>query len=62
MVIQHLKKHTLEIVYSNVFCLFFRDVKVKAGEWFFEERAKKYPGEGNYRMVYGLFQQCVVLT
>lgn len=47
MVIKHLKKCTLENVDSNVFCLFFRDMKVKAGEWFFEERAKKYPGEGN---------------
>lgn len=47
MVIKQLKKHILENVGSNVFCLFFRDVKVKTGEWFFEERAKKYPGEGN---------------
>ncbi|KAJ7409628.1 hypothetical protein WISP_113138 [Willisornis vidua] len=28
-----------------------RDVKVKAGEWFFEERAKKYPGEGRHETV-----------
>ncbi|NWV14646.1 SYTL3 protein, partial [Ptilonorhynchus violaceus] len=27
------------------------DVKVKAGEWFFEERAKKYPGEGRHETV-----------
>lgn len=39
--------HFLENDDSNVFFLFFRDVKVKAGEWFFEERAKKYPNEGN---------------
>uniref|UniRef100_A0A8C0AWT4 Synaptotagmin like 3 n=1 Tax=Buteo japonicus TaxID=224669 RepID=A0A8C0AWT4_9AVES len=26
-------------------CYAHGDVKVKAGEWFFEERAKKYPGE-----------------
>ncbi|OXB57728.1 hypothetical protein ASZ78_014854 [Callipepla squamata] len=25
-----------------------RDVKVKAGDWFFEERAKKYPDEGRH--------------
>lgn len=30
------------------FSCVFRDVKVKAGEWFFEERAKKYPDEGNH--------------
>ncbi|KAF4801263.1 synaptotagmin like 3 [Turdus rufiventris] len=28
-----------------------RDMKVKAGEWFFEERAKKYPGEGRHETV-----------
>uniref|UniRef100_A0A8C8EEK7 Synaptotagmin like 3 n=1 Tax=Otus sunia TaxID=257818 RepID=A0A8C8EEK7_9STRI len=28
-------------------CYAHGDVKVKAGEWFFEERAKKYPGEAN---------------
>ncbi|NXU57720.1 SYTL3 protein, partial [Turnix velox] len=28
-------------------CYAHRDIKVKAGEWFFAERAKKYPGEGN---------------
>lgn len=38
----------MHFVHSNIFCLFFRDVKVKAGEWFFEERAKKYPDEGNH--------------
>ncbi|XP_062428414.1 synaptotagmin-like protein 3 isoform X2 [Rhea pennata] len=27
------------------------DVKVKAGEWFFEERAKKYPNEGRHETV-----------
>uniref|UniRef100_A0A8C5X2K7 Synaptotagmin like 3 n=1 Tax=Malurus cyaneus samueli TaxID=2593467 RepID=A0A8C5X2K7_9PASS len=27
-------------------CFAHGDVKVKAGEWFFEERAKKYPGGG----------------
>lgn len=26
-------------------------MKVKAGEWFFEERAKKYPGEGRHETV-----------
>ncbi|OXB83720.1 UNVERIFIED_CONTAM: hypothetical protein H355_013075 [Colinus virginianus] len=40
--------HFLENADSNVFCLFSRDVKVKAGEWFFEERAKKYPDEGRH--------------
>ncbi|XP_037987452.1 synaptotagmin-like protein 3 isoform X5 [Motacilla alba alba] len=29
-------------------CYAHGDVKVKAGEWFFEERAKKYPGEGRH--------------
>uniref|UniRef100_A0A8C5TDG0 Synaptotagmin like 3 n=1 Tax=Malurus cyaneus samueli TaxID=2593467 RepID=A0A8C5TDG0_9PASS len=29
-------------------CFAHGDVKVKAGEWFFEERAKKYPGGGNH--------------
>uniref|UniRef100_A0A663M8H4 Synaptotagmin like 3 n=1 Tax=Athene cunicularia TaxID=194338 RepID=A0A663M8H4_ATHCN len=29
-------------------CYAHGDVKVKAGEWFFEERAKKYPDEGNH--------------
>lgn len=47
VVTEHLKKYTCKHFDSNIFCLFFRDVKVKAGEWFFEERAKKYPGEGN---------------
>ncbi|NXI34625.1 SYTL3 protein, partial [Galbula dea] len=32
-------------------CYAHGDVKVKAGEWFFEERAKKYPGEGRYETV-----------
>ncbi|NXN94316.1 SYTL3 protein, partial [Rhinopomastus cyanomelas] len=27
------------------------DVKIKAGEWFFEERAKKYPHEGRHETV-----------
>lgn len=47
VVTEHLKKCTCKHFDSNIFWLFFRDVKVKAGEWFFEERAKKYPGEGN---------------
>uniref|UniRef100_A0A8C8SHJ3 Synaptotagmin like 3 n=1 Tax=Pelusios castaneus TaxID=367368 RepID=A0A8C8SHJ3_9SAUR len=29
-------------------CYAHGDVKVKTGEWFFEERAKKFPAEGNY--------------
>ncbi|XP_048793166.1 synaptotagmin-like protein 3 isoform X1 [Lagopus muta] len=29
-------------------CYAHGDVKVKAGEWFFEERAKKYPDEGRH--------------
>ncbi|XP_041872293.1 synaptotagmin-like protein 3 isoform X1 [Corvus kubaryi] len=32
-------------------CYAYGDVKVKAGEWFFEERAKKYPGEGRHETV-----------
>ncbi|XP_071290623.1 synaptotagmin-like protein 3 isoform X1 [Agelaius tricolor] len=32
-------------------CYAHGDVKVKAGEWFFEERAKKYPGEGRRETV-----------
>ncbi|XP_035755679.1 synaptotagmin-like protein 3 isoform X2 [Egretta garzetta] len=32
-------------------CYAHGDVKVKAGEWFFEERAKKYPGEGRHETV-----------
>ncbi|XP_009899679.1 synaptotagmin-like protein 3 [Dryobates pubescens] len=32
-------------------CYAHGDVKIKAGEWFFEERAKKYPGEGNHETV-----------
>ncbi|XP_065689755.2 synaptotagmin-like protein 3 [Patagioenas fasciata] len=32
-------------------CYAHGDVKVKTGEWFFEERAKKYPGEGRYETV-----------
>ncbi|NXB40459.1 SYTL3 protein, partial [Eulacestoma nigropectus] len=32
-------------------CYAHGDVKVKAGEWFFEERAKKYPGEGRHATV-----------
>ncbi|NXO87116.1 SYTL3 protein, partial [Sitta europaea] len=32
-------------------CYAHGDVKVKAGEWFFEERAKKYPGEGKHKTV-----------
>ncbi|NXP16025.1 SYTL3 protein, partial [Thinocorus orbignyianus] len=32
-------------------CYAHRDLKVKAGEWFFEERAKKYPGEGRHETV-----------
>ncbi|XP_063164043.1 synaptotagmin-like protein 3 [Candoia aspera] len=29
-------------------CYAFEDLKVKTGEWFFEERAKKFPAEGRY--------------
>ncbi|NXW48895.1 SYTL3 protein, partial [Nyctiprogne leucopyga] len=32
-------------------CCAHGDVKLKAGEWFFEERAKKYPGEGRHETV-----------
>ncbi|NWH75106.1 SYTL3 protein, partial [Piaya cayana] len=32
-------------------CYAHGDVKVKAGEWFYEERAKKYPGEGRHETV-----------
>ncbi|NXW03282.1 SYTL3 protein, partial [Fregetta grallaria] len=32
-------------------CYAHGDMKVKAGEWFFEERAKKYPGEGRHETV-----------
>ncbi|KAM6137990.1 synaptotagmin-like protein 3 [Phoenicopterus ruber ruber] len=32
-------------------CYAHGDVKVKAGEWFFEERAKKYPDEGRHETV-----------
>ncbi|NXA69418.1 SYTL3 protein, partial [Mohoua ochrocephala] len=32
-------------------CYAHGDMKVKAGEWFFEERAKKYPGEGRRETV-----------
>ncbi|NXG58325.1 SYTL3 protein, partial [Hemiprocne comata] len=32
-------------------CYAHGDVKVKAGEWFFEERAKKYPGEDRHETV-----------
>ncbi|NXF89181.1 SYTL3 protein, partial [Eubucco bourcierii] len=32
-------------------CYAHGDVKIKAGEWFFKERAKKYPGEGNHETV-----------
>ncbi|NXT02072.1 SYTL3 protein, partial [Jacana jacana] len=32
-------------------CYAHGEVKVKAGEWFFEERAKKYPGEGRHETV-----------
>ncbi|XP_064025170.1 synaptotagmin-like protein 3 isoform X2 [Pogoniulus pusillus] len=32
-------------------CYAHGDVKTKAGEWFFEERAKKYPGEDNHETV-----------
>ncbi|NXX42755.1 SYTL3 protein, partial [Tricholaema leucomelas] len=32
-------------------CYAHGDVKIKAGEWFFEERAKKYPGEDNHETV-----------
>ncbi|XP_068007162.1 synaptotagmin-like protein 3 isoform X3 [Melanerpes formicivorus] len=32
-------------------CYAHGDVKIKTGEWFFEERAKKYPGEGNHETV-----------
>ncbi|XP_075269992.1 synaptotagmin-like protein 3 isoform X2 [Opisthocomus hoazin] len=32
-------------------CYALGDVKVKTGEWFFEERAKKYPGEGRHETV-----------
>ncbi|NWV53324.1 SYTL3 protein, partial [Daphoenositta chrysoptera] len=32
-------------------CFAHGDMKIKAGEWFFEERAKKYPGEGRHETV-----------
>ncbi|NXA54817.1 SYTL3 protein, partial [Nothocercus julius] len=32
-------------------CYAHGDVKIKAGEWFFEERAKKYPNEGRHETV-----------
>ncbi|NXO90961.1 SYTL3 protein, partial [Certhia brachydactyla] len=32
-------------------CYAHGDMKVKAGEWFFEERAKKYPSEGKHETV-----------
>ncbi|XP_008944702.1 PREDICTED: synaptotagmin-like protein 3 [Merops nubicus] len=32
-------------------CYAHGDVKIKAGEWFFEERAKKYPDEGRHETV-----------
>ncbi|NWU99637.1 SYTL3 protein, partial [Upupa epops] len=32
-------------------CYAHGDVKIKAGEWFFEERAKKYPYEGGHETV-----------
>ncbi|XP_010117066.1 PREDICTED: synaptotagmin-like protein 3 [Chlamydotis macqueenii] len=32
-------------------CYAHGEVKVKAGEWFFEERAKKYPGEDRHETV-----------
>ncbi|NWH57943.1 SYTL3 protein, partial [Geococcyx californianus] len=32
-------------------CYAHGDVRIKAGEWFFEERAKKYPGEGRHETV-----------
>ncbi|KAI1240884.1 hypothetical protein IHE44_0009332 [Lamprotornis superbus] len=41
---------TLALVFRD-FAFLRRDMKVKAGEWFFEERAKKYPGEGRHETV-----------
>ncbi|NXE80214.1 SYTL3 protein, partial [Cochlearius cochlearius] len=38
-------------VWKCTVCYAHGDVKVKAGEWFFEERAKKYPGEGRHETV-----------
>uniref|UniRef100_A0A8B9BGK3 Synaptotagmin like 3 n=1 Tax=Anser brachyrhynchus TaxID=132585 RepID=A0A8B9BGK3_9AVES len=35
-------------IWKCTVCYAHGDVKVKAGEWFFEERAKKYPDEGNH--------------
>uniref|UniRef100_A0A674HW22 Synaptotagmin like 3 n=1 Tax=Terrapene triunguis TaxID=2587831 RepID=A0A674HW22_9SAUR len=44
-------------------CYAHGDMKVKTGEWFFEERAKKFPAEGNYwrRQQTGLRLQKYVL-
>ncbi|XP_008495102.1 synaptotagmin-like protein 3 isoform X2 [Calypte anna] len=38
-------------IWKCTICYAHGDVKVKAGEWFFEERAKKYPGEGRHETV-----------
>ncbi|XP_071596757.1 synaptotagmin-like protein 3 isoform X1 [Heliangelus exortis] len=38
-------------IWKCTVCYAHGDVKVKAGEWFFEERAKKYPGEGRHETV-----------
>ncbi|NXO53992.1 SYTL3 protein, partial [Aramus guarauna] len=38
-------------VWKCTVCYAHGDVKIKAGEWFFEERAKKYPGEGRHETV-----------
>ncbi|XP_072188768.1 synaptotagmin-like protein 3 [Excalfactoria chinensis] len=35
-------------IWKCTVCYAHGDVKVKAGEWFFEERAKKYPEEGRH--------------
>uniref|UniRef100_A0A8C2TAB6 Synaptotagmin like 3 n=1 Tax=Coturnix japonica TaxID=93934 RepID=A0A8C2TAB6_COTJA len=35
-------------IWKCTVCYAHGDLKVKAGEWFFEERAKKYPEEGNH--------------
>ncbi|KAI6071242.1 Synaptotagmin-like protein 3 [Aix galericulata] len=35
-------------IWKCTVCYAHGDVKVKAGEWFFEERAKKYPDEGRH--------------
>ncbi|NWJ04224.1 SYTL3 protein, partial [Crypturellus undulatus] len=38
-------------VWKCTVCYAHGDVKIKAGEWFFEERAKKYPNEGRHETV-----------